>query len=89
MSASLQRSDHLSLMGDGLFPAVDEAFRFLKKLFQGGAVHGGSLAAGITVRAVFLPVERGDYPAGGSIRSIADRQTPCAASIERPWQWRI
>lgn len=29
------------------------------------------------------------YRADGNIRSIADRQTVSAASIERPWQWRI
>src|ERR1044071_10029868 len=29
------------------------------------------------------------YPAGGSIRSIADRQTAYAASIDSLWQWRI
>jgi hypothetical protein len=32
VSASLQRSDHLALKGDTLLPAVNEAFRFLKKL---------------------------------------------------------
>jgi hypothetical protein len=31
----------------------------------------------------------GSHRADGSIRSIADRQTACAASIERPWLWRI
>ena len=29
------------------------------------------------------------YPPVGSIRSIADRQTPSAASIESPKVWRI
>jgi hypothetical protein len=43
MSSSLQRSDYLALMGDVPFPAMEKAFGFLKKLFQGGAVHGKSL----------------------------------------------
>ena len=57
MAASLQRSDHLALMGDVPFPAKEKAFRLLKKLFQCGAVHGDSVAARIPARAVFLPVE--------------------------------
>jgi hypothetical protein len=39
VAASLQRSDHLALIGDVLLPAMEKAFGFSKKLFQGGAVH--------------------------------------------------
>ena len=57
VAASLQRSDHLALMGDVLLSALEKTFGFSKKLFQGGAVHPCSLAARINARAVFLPVE--------------------------------
>jgi hypothetical protein len=36
---------------------MEKAFGFLKKLFQGGAVHGDRVAARIAARVVFLPVE--------------------------------
>ena len=39
VAASLQRSDHLALMGDVPFSAMEKAFGVSKKLFQGGAVH--------------------------------------------------
>jgi hypothetical protein len=39
VSASLQRADHLALMGDVPFPAMEKAFGLVKKLFQRGAVH--------------------------------------------------
>ena len=57
MAASLERSDHLALMGDVPLSVMEKAFSFLKKLFQCGAVHGDSVAAKIAARAVFLPVE--------------------------------
>jgi hypothetical protein len=57
VAASLQRSDHLALMGDVPFSAMEKAFGISKKLFQGGAVHGDSVAARIHAKAVFLPVE--------------------------------
>jgi hypothetical protein len=42
MSAQLQRADHFALMSDVPFPAMEKAFGFLKKLFQGSAVHSGA-----------------------------------------------
>ena len=57
MTASLQRSDHLALMGDVPLSALEKAFGFSKTLFQGGAVHGDSVTAKISARAGFLPVE--------------------------------
>ena len=42
VAASLQRSDHLALMGDVPFSAMEKAFGLLKKLFQGGAVHAAA-----------------------------------------------
>jgi hypothetical protein len=39
VAASLERSDHLALMGDVPLPAMEKAFGLSKKLFQGGAVH--------------------------------------------------
>ena len=45
MAASLERSDHLALMGDVLLPPMEKAFGLSKKLIQGGVVHSCSLAA--------------------------------------------
>jgi hypothetical protein len=45
VAASFQRSDHLALMGDVPFPAMEKAFSLSKKPFQCGAVHGDSVAA--------------------------------------------
>jgi hypothetical protein len=58
VSGSLQRSDHLTLMSDVSFSAVEKAVGFLKELFQGNAVHVGSLAAGINARPLFCPWSR-------------------------------
>jgi hypothetical protein len=57
VAASLERSDHLALMGDVLLPALEKAFGLSKKLFQGGAVHPLQPSSQINARAVFLPVE--------------------------------
>ena len=57
VAASLQRSDHLALMGDVPFPAMEKAFSLLKKLFVCGAIHDDNVAARTHARAVFLPVE--------------------------------
>jgi hypothetical protein len=58
VAASLQRSDHLALMGDVPFPAMEKAFGLLKKLFQCGAVNGDSVAARSTPRPFFCPWSR-------------------------------
>jgi hypothetical protein len=52
VAASLQHSDHLSLIGDVPFSVMEKAFSLLKKLFQGG-VTPRSLPANIDARAVF------------------------------------
>jgi hypothetical protein len=56
VSASLYRSDHLTLMGNDSFSTVKTAFGFVKKLFQNGAVHSGRLQP-INALASYLPVE--------------------------------
>ena len=53
MVAPLQRSNHLALMGDVLLPAMEKAFGVSKKLFQGGAVHGGQGSSQIDARRFF------------------------------------
>ena len=58
VAASLQRSDHLALMGDVPFPVKEKAFDLSKKLFQGGAVHGDRVAVRLTLGPFFCPWHR-------------------------------
>jgi hypothetical protein len=58
VAASLQRSDHLALMGDVPFPAMEKAFSLSKKPLQCGAVHGDSVAARSTPGPFFCPWNR-------------------------------
>jgi hypothetical protein len=67
----------VTLWRQGNSPRLVLTPRALTVIARPSSVRHGSSSAPLTGKI-------GNYPADGSIRSIADRQTPCTASVERP-----